>query len=199
MNGKKILWQWFRYYNVFIFYFLLYYKNISFFSSDGAVSEAGVSGAASWLCRVYISSHGSLHSRKGESEAFDPEKSTHSVLRNVLYLASYESVLVMCSLFVLIQNIKKKMYGSTEACLADVKWILHNCIIYNGGRLLTVQQHCHICFSWMFVLLKRFVSVFLLGNHKLTATAKVIVKICEHEVCTINYKLKYANAFFSAS
>uniref|UniRef100_A0A8C2J5H2 Zinc finger, MYND-type containing 8 n=1 Tax=Cyprinus carpio TaxID=7962 RepID=A0A8C2J5H2_CYPCA len=50
------------------------------------------------------------------------------------------------------KNIKKKMYGSTEAFLADVKWILHNCIIYNGG------------------------------NHKLTATAKVIVKICEHEM-----------------
>lgn len=50
------------------------------------------------------------------------------------------------------RNIKKKMYGCTEAFLADVKWILHNCIIYNGG------------------------------NHKLTATAKVIVKICEHEM-----------------
>lgn len=44
------------------------------------------------------------------------------------------------------------MYGCTEAFLADAKWILHNCIIYNGG------------------------------NHKLTATAKVIVKICEHEM-----------------
>uniref|UniRef100_A0A0S7F2V4 PKCB1 n=2 Tax=Poeciliopsis prolifica TaxID=188132 RepID=A0A0S7F2V4_9TELE len=44
------------------------------------------------------------------------------------------------------------MYGCTEAFLADMKWILHNCIIYNGG------------------------------NHKLTATAKVIVKICEHEM-----------------
>uniref|UniRef100_A0A3B4AA02 Uncharacterized protein n=1 Tax=Periophthalmus magnuspinnatus TaxID=409849 RepID=A0A3B4AA02_9GOBI len=50
------------------------------------------------------------------------------------------------------KNIKKKMYGCTEAFLADMKWILHNCIIYNGA------------------------------NHKLTATAKVIVKICEHEV-----------------
>ncbi|XP_076607985.1 MYND-type zinc finger-containing chromatin reader ZMYND8 isoform X3 [Chaetodon auriga] len=50
------------------------------------------------------------------------------------------------------KNIKKKMYGCTEAFLADAKWILHNCIIYNGG------------------------------NHKLTATAKVIVKICEHEM-----------------
>ncbi|XP_028302950.1 protein kinase C-binding protein 1 isoform X2 [Gouania willdenowi] len=53
------------------------------------------------------------------------------------------------------KNIKKKMYGCTEAFLADVKWILHNCIIYNGG------------------------------NHKLTATAKVIVKICEHEMSEI--------------
>uniref|UniRef100_A0AAV2LZJ7 Protein kinase C-binding protein 1-like n=1 Tax=Knipowitschia caucasica TaxID=637954 RepID=A0AAV2LZJ7_KNICA len=50
------------------------------------------------------------------------------------------------------KNIKKKMYGCTEAFLADMKWILHNCIIYNGA------------------------------NHKLTATAKVIVKICEHEM-----------------
>ncbi|XP_077570667.1 MYND-type zinc finger-containing chromatin reader ZMYND8-like [Stigmatopora nigra] len=50
------------------------------------------------------------------------------------------------------KNIKKKMYGCTEAFLADMKWILHNCIIYNGG------------------------------NHKLTATAKVIIKICEHEM-----------------
>ncbi|XP_005926230.1 protein kinase C-binding protein 1 isoform X3 [Haplochromis burtoni] len=50
------------------------------------------------------------------------------------------------------KNVKKKMYGCTEAFLADVKWILHNCIIYNGG------------------------------NHKLTATAKVIVRICEHEM-----------------
>ncbi|XP_034388591.1 protein kinase C-binding protein 1 isoform X9 [Cyclopterus lumpus] len=54
------------------------------------------------------------------------------------------------------KNIKKKMYGCTEAFLADAKWILHNCIIYNGGMF-----NC---------------------NHKLTATAKVIVKICEHEM-----------------
>uniref|UniRef100_A0A6Q2YXV4 Protein kinase C binding protein 1, like n=1 Tax=Esox lucius TaxID=8010 RepID=A0A6Q2YXV4_ESOLU len=50
------------------------------------------------------------------------------------------------------KNMKKKMYGCTEAFLADMKWILHNCIIYNGA------------------------------NHKLTATAKVVVKICEHEM-----------------
>jgi hypothetical protein len=38
------------------------------------------------------------------------------------------------SVHFLLQNVKKKMYGCTEAFLADVKWILHNCIIYNGGR-----------------------------------------------------------------
>uniref|UniRef100_A0A8C5MYP4 Zinc finger MYND-type containing 8 n=1 Tax=Leptobrachium leishanense TaxID=445787 RepID=A0A8C5MYP4_9ANUR len=50
------------------------------------------------------------------------------------------------------KNVKKKMYGCTEAFLADAKWILHNCIIYNGG------------------------------NHKLTQMAKIIIKICEHEM-----------------
>lgn len=33
------------------------------------------------------------------------------------------------------------MYGCTEAFLADMKWILHNCIIYNGGRLLYLYHH----------------------------------------------------------
>lgn len=32
------------------------------------------------------------------------------------------------------KNIKKKMYGSTEAFHADAKWILHNSILYNGGK-----------------------------------------------------------------
>ncbi|XP_015425835.1 PREDICTED: protein kinase C-binding protein 1 isoform X11 [Myotis davidii] len=50
------------------------------------------------------------------------------------------------------KNAKKKMYGCTEAFLADAKWILHNCIIYNGG------------------------------NHKLTQIAKIVIKICEHEM-----------------
>ncbi|XP_045384457.1 protein kinase C-binding protein 1 isoform X7 [Lemur catta] len=50
------------------------------------------------------------------------------------------------------KNAKKKLYGCTEAFLADAKWILHNCIIYNGG------------------------------NHKLTQIAKVVIKICEHEM-----------------
>ncbi|CAI9721069.1 kinase C-binding 1-like isoform X1 [Octopus vulgaris] len=53
------------------------------------------------------------------------------------------------------KNIKNNKYGSTEAFLADVKWILHNCIIFNGT------------------------------HHKLTASAKMIIKICKHEVAEI--------------
>ncbi|XP_070533236.1 LOW QUALITY PROTEIN: MYND-type zinc finger-containing chromatin reader ZMYND8-like [Ptychodera flava] len=53
------------------------------------------------------------------------------------------------------KNIHKKVYGSTEAFLADTKWILHNCVLYNGA------------------------------NHKLTTSARMIVKICEHEMSEI--------------
>ena len=30
------------------------------------------------------------------------------------------------------RNIRRKQYGSTEAMLADCKWIVHNCIIFNS-------------------------------------------------------------------
>ena len=35
-----------------------------------------------------------------------------------------------------LQSIKKRMYGSTEAFLLDAKWILHNCIVFNGCKLI---------------------------------------------------------------
>ncbi len=50
------------------------------------------------------------------------------------------------------RNIKKKHYGSTEAFLADTKWILHNCIIFNTTA------------------------------SKLTSVAKTLVKVCKHEM-----------------
>jgi hypothetical protein len=34
-------------------------------------------------------------------------------------------------LSLLDRNIKRRMYGSTEAFVADTKWVLHNCIIFN--------------------------------------------------------------------
>jgi hypothetical protein len=39
-------------------------------------------------------------------------------------------------LSLLERNIKKRMYGSTEAFLADTKWVLHNCIIFNTCKLV---------------------------------------------------------------
>ena len=30
------------------------------------------------------------------------------------------------------ENIKKKMYSTTRGFLADFRWILHNCIIFNS-------------------------------------------------------------------
>ena len=50
------------------------------------------------------------------------------------------------------RNIRRKQYGSTEAMLADCKWILHNCIIFNSP------------------------------SSKLTSIAKGLVKICKHEL-----------------
>uniref|UniRef100_A0A8C9VG06 Zinc finger MYND-type containing 8 n=1 Tax=Scleropages formosus TaxID=113540 RepID=A0A8C9VG06_SCLFO len=45
------------------------------------------------------------------------------------------------------KNVKKKMYGCTEAFLADVKWILHNCIIYNGGESALTLPSTIVLFS----------------------------------------------------
>ncbi|KAK2107922.1 Protein kinase C-binding protein 1 [Saguinus oedipus] len=56
------------------------------------------------------------------------------------------------------------MYGCTEAFLADAKLILHNCIICNGG------------------------------NHELTQIAKVVIKICEHEMNEIETKSIFNSA-----
>lgn len=58
-------------------------------------------------------------------------------------------------LSLLEKNIRKKMYGSTEAFIADSMWILHNCIIFNSF------------------------------NSKLTSTAKTIMKMCKQEMAEI--------------
>jgi hypothetical protein len=74
------------------------------------------------------------------------------------------------------KNIKKKQYGSTEALLADMKWILHNCIIFNSL------------------------------NSKLTSSAKSLVKVCKHEMqeiencpdCYLNAHTKKESWFVAA-
>ncbi|KAK3749084.1 hypothetical protein RRG08_034057 [Elysia crispata] len=59
------------------------------------------------------------------------------------------------SLSVLEKNIKKKAYGSTEALLADAKWIYHNAYVYNGA------------------------------TNKITTAARSVVKVCKHEMSEI--------------
>lgn len=38
-------------------------------------------------------------------------------------------------LSLLDSNVKAKMYNSTDAFMADAKWIQHNCIIFNTCKL----------------------------------------------------------------
>ena len=74
------------------------------------------------------------------------------------------------------RNIRRKQYGSTEAMLADCKWILHNCIIFNSHQ------------------------------SKLTSIAKNIVKVCKHEMqeiencpdCYLNAHIKKDTWFTEA-
>jgi len=74
------------------------------------------------------------------------------------------------------RNIRRKQYGSTEAMLADCKWILHNCIIFNSP------------------------------SSKLTSIAKSIVKVCKHEMqevencpdCYLNAHIKKDTWFTEA-
>ncbi|KAF7474047.1 hypothetical protein GHT09_015274 [Marmota monax] len=53
-----------------------------------------------------------------------------------------EYIIHPMDLCTLEKNAEKKMYGCTEVFLADTKWILHNCIIYNGAHppALTLQM-----------------------------------------------------------
>ncbi|CAM1300538.1 ZMYND8 (predicted) [Pycnogonum litorale] len=59
-------------------------------------------------------------------------------------------------LFTLECNIKKKMYGCTYSFLADARWILHNCIVFNGY------------------------------HNKLTTLAKTLVRICQSEISELD-------------
>lgn len=55
------------------------------------------------------------------------------------------------------------MYGCTEAFLADMKWILHNCIIYNGGR--SGMNHTN-------------------KENRLVKIVTLIIVMCSHQVIT---------------
>ncbi|KAK6167767.1 hypothetical protein SNE40_021721 [Patella caerulea] len=74
----------------------------------------------------------------------------------------------------LAKNIRKKIYGCTEAFLADARWILHNSTVYNGN------------------------------DHHLTKTSRAMMKICQHEMreievcpdCYLNSCLKEDSDWF---
>lgn len=55
-------------------------------------------------------------------------------------------------LSILEKNVRWKHYGCTESFLSDARWIYHNCIVFNGY------------------------------NHKLTMSAKVLMKVCKQEM-----------------
>ncbi|XP_049272950.1 protein kinase C-binding protein 1 isoform X3 [Rhipicephalus sanguineus] len=55
-------------------------------------------------------------------------------------------------LSILEKNVRWKHYGCTEAFLSDARWIYHNCIIFNGY------------------------------THKLSMSAKVLMKVCKQEM-----------------
>jgi hypothetical protein len=94
----------------------------------------------------------------------------------ILFPAYKDYVFCPMDLNTIEKNIKKKQYGSTEACLADIKWILHNCIIFNSLA------------------------------SKLTSVAKSLVKICKHEMqeiencpdCYLNAHTKKDSWFVAA-
>lgn len=66
-----------------------------------------------------------------------------------------EHIINPMHLSLLEKNIKKKMYGSTEAFVADASWIVHNCIIFNSF------------------------------NSKLTSVSKNILRVCKQEMAEI--------------
>ncbi|XP_035828757.1 protein kinase C-binding protein 1, partial [Aplysia californica] len=59
------------------------------------------------------------------------------------------------SLSMLEKNIRKKVYGCTEALMADTKWIYHNSYVYNGAQ------------------------------SKITLAARALLKVCKHEMSEI--------------
>uniref|UniRef100_A0A1B6CFV5 Protein kinase C-binding protein 1 n=1 Tax=Clastoptera arizonana TaxID=38151 RepID=A0A1B6CFV5_9HEMI len=68
------------------------------------------------------------------------------------------------------ENIKNNLYGSTEAFLADAKWILHNCVIFNSAQ------------------------------SKFTNVARALLKICKQEMLEIeNCPDCYQNAHTRSS
>lgn len=69
-----------------------------------------------------------------------PHKFKKKIIIKITVLAArLQKYFLISNVTYFFQNVKKKMYGCTEAFLADAKWILHNCIIYNGGKNMLIS------------------------------------------------------------
>ena len=83
------------------------------------------------------------------------KKKFHIALDNLIN--NYIYIYICVCVCVFFQNIKKKHYGSTVAFLADAKWILHNCIVFNGSKFFLyfymMYSFVHIHFVIIFFLL----------------------------------------------
>uniref|UniRef100_A0A023G746 Kinase c-binding protein 1 n=1 Tax=Amblyomma triste TaxID=251400 RepID=A0A023G746_AMBTT len=84
------------------------------------------------------------------------KKHTHEAFLKPVCTKTYPSYTEYVShpfdLSILEKNVRWKQYGCTESFLSDARWIYHNCIIFNGY------------------------------NHKLSMSAKVLMKICKQEM-----------------
>ncbi|CAB1336215.1 unnamed protein product [Coregonus sp. 'balchen'] len=125
-----------------------------------------------------------------EGDWFCPECEKITVAECIETQSKAMTMLTIEQLSYLLKFALQKMkQPGVKAFLADMKWILHNCIIYNGGRSKHMFNTVSVLYCLLHALeikLGSYKHVFLSfgfvpGNHKLTATAKVVVKICEHE------------------
>lgn len=62
-----------------------------------------------------------------------------------------EYVVKPMDLCLLENNVKSKLYGSTDAFMADAKWIQHNCIVFNTCKFVK-ENFNHILIDNKFVL-----------------------------------------------
>ncbi len=51
-----------------------------------------------------------------------------------------EYVVYPMDISVLDRNVNNKVYGCTEAFLADVKWIVHNSIVFNSRKYMSYSK-----------------------------------------------------------
>lgn len=138
--------------------------------TDWTVSQASLCNPVSFLPRFHHSSDGYVYIGMRKNILF----CIVSTLLKII-LCSWSSFLIFCYIsisFITImllfsQNIKKKMYGCTYSFLADIRWILHNCIIFNGCELLISFSMIIVNNKYTTIWLTNLIEIELAGRHKL--------------------------------